>query len=88
MTALLLFPNVKRLALGNFIRVWHISFSLKVGSSCKAGSAGVRVLDGGGDGGVGSVGGCGLGENIISISLEIQCNPWQCLGGKISMLTL
>jgi hypothetical protein len=45
-------------------------------------------LDGGGAGGDGSVGGGGLGENIISISLEIQCHPWQCLGGKISMLTL
>ena len=88
MTALLLFPNVRRLALGNFIWDWHISFSLKVGSSCKAGSAGVRGLDGGGAGGNGSVGGGGLGENIISISLEIQCHPWQCLGGKISMLTL
>ena len=59
-----------------------------MGSSCKAGSAGVRGLDGGGAGGVGSVGGGSLGENIISISSEIQCNPWQCLGGKISMLTL
>ena len=87
-TALLLFPNVRRLALGNFIWDWHISFSLKVGSSCKAGSAGVRGLDGGGAGGDGC-GGCGLGGGGVSSRLRFRLNLFlgteEAMGGVVRL---